>query len=525
MKKIYLFLVVFVCLICLTACHGQRVDVNDEEFVFEAPLSFDETKTHNISFWAKNDTNIVQKNIYLKAIEDFEKLYPNINVEIVQYTDYGRIYEDVIKNIATKTTPNVCIAYPDHVATYMEGNGVVVPLDSLIDNSNYGLGGTQLKFDGVKKEDLIEKFFEECIINEHHYMVPFVRSTEALYINKTYLEENGFNIPEIFTWDYVWQICKFAEEKSLTENQKMTPLIYKSTDNMFIQLCKQYGYEFTKDNGEVLFLSDEVKEMLLELSDYANKGYFSTFKKVSYPGNHFNKGQCIFAIDSTAGATWIGQDAPLVDISKDEIAEFETIVRPIPQVNVEDPKMISQGPSLCVFNKEDSQEVVASWLFTQFLLTNDIQNAYTQTEGYLPVTQTAINSEEFKEYMNDEDEYYIKRDATQIIIDNIDNTFITPVFNGSSSARNAAGYLIEAIFNKKYQNEEGIEQLYSNVDSRYNLSTYVIGDFKDKLVIPELSIQDKRIKNILILSIGLVWLGIGIYLLKQNIVKKSKNKR
>ena len=39
--------------------------------------------------------------------------------------------------------------------------------------------------------------------------------------------------------------------------------------------------------------------------------------------------------------------------------------------------MISQGPSVCVFNKSDSQVVLASWLFAQYLLTNDVQIAYS----------------------------------------------------------------------------------------------------------------------------------------------------
>ena len=45
------------------------------------------------------------------------------------YTDYGDIYNDVITNISTGTTPNVCITYPDHIATYLTGDNVVVPLD------------------------------------------------------------------------------------------------------------------------------------------------------------------------------------------------------------------------------------------------------------------------------------------------------------------------------------------------------------------------------------------------------------
>ena len=36
--------------------------------------------------------------------------------------------------------------------------------------------------------------------------------------------------------------------------------------------------------------------------------------------------------------------------------------------------------------------MLASWLFTQYLLTNDVQIAYSQTEGYVPVTSKAQES-------------------------------------------------------------------------------------------------------------------------------------
>ena len=68
------------------------------------------------------------------------------------------------------------------------------------------------------------------------------------------------------------------------------------------------------------------------------------------------------------------------------------------------PQMISQGPSLCIFNKEDPQEVLASWLFAQFLLTNDVQTAYSETEGYVPVTQTAQESSQYQDYLSREGE-------------------------------------------------------------------------------------------------------------------------
>lgn len=74
-----------------------------------------------------------------------------------------------------------------------------------------------------------------------------------------------------------------------------------------------------------------------------------------------------FAVDSTAGSTWMGADAPLSDISEDKIIDFETVVRPVPQYDVNNPSMISQGPSICIFNKSDRQEVLASWILHNIL--------------------------------------------------------------------------------------------------------------------------------------------------------------
>ena len=102
----------------LTGCHGAKEEKN-----FELPDTFDTSKNYELTFWAKNDTNKTQTDIYKKAIADFEALYPNITVNLKLYTDYGKIYNDVITNIATDTTPNVCITYPDHIATYLTGQG------------------------------------------------------------------------------------------------------------------------------------------------------------------------------------------------------------------------------------------------------------------------------------------------------------------------------------------------------------------------------------------------------------------
>ena len=124
----------------LTGCHGAK-----DQSAFTIPGEFDTSRDYEITFWAKNDTNKTQTEIYKKAISDFEALYPNITVDLRLYTDYGKIYNDVITNIATGTTPNVCITYPDHIATYLTGSDTVVPLDDLMADSSYGLAATTLR--------------------------------------------------------------------------------------------------------------------------------------------------------------------------------------------------------------------------------------------------------------------------------------------------------------------------------------------------------------------------------------------
>ena len=474
------------CCLALTGCHGSR-----GMGAFAVPEEFDSSGQYEITFWAKNDTNKTQTAIYEKAIEDFETLYPNIRVNLRLYTDYGRIYNDVITNIATNTTPNVCITYPDHIATYLTGSNQVVALDELLVNEKYGLGGSQVKFDAPAKGEIIPQFLEECSFGGHYYALPYMRSTEACYINKTYVEALGYTLPEILTWDFIWEVSEAAMEQDeegnfLVNGQKvMIPFIYKSTDNMMIQMLRQKGAGYSGEDGEILLFQDTTRELLETIAIHAGTGAFSTFKISSYPANFLNAGQCIFAVDSTAGATWMGSHAPLIDISEDKLVEFETQVRMIPQFDTANPVMISQGPSVCIFNKEDPQEVLASWLFVQYLLTNEVQIAYSETEGYVPVTRKAQDSPEYQDYLAREGEdnalyYEIKLDAAKLLLDNVDNTFVTPVFNGSASLRDAAGQLIEntvkSVRRKQTVDDAYFEKLYDDTISLYRLDQGDMGE-------------------------------------------------
>ena len=190
--------------------------------------------------------------------------------------------------------------------------------------------------------------------------------------------------------------------------------------------------------------------------------------------------------------------------------------------------MISQGPSVCVFNKEDPQEVLASWLFTQYLISNDVQIAYAETEGYVPVTSKAQGAEEYRQYLalsgTDHDLHYrVKIDASQLLMNNTENTFVTPVFVGSTSLRDASGQMIEnvtkSVKRREKIDEAYMQKLFSDVSALYRLDQ--IGGQGNASAAADLGPLPKT-SVALLMSLGAVWLLMGIYVLVSHLISKRK---
>lgn len=67
-KKLLTALLSVFCMVFLFGCHGAKTSSS-----FEMPEAFDETKPVEITFWAKNDTNKNQTDVYKKAIATLKR--------------------------------------------------------------------------------------------------------------------------------------------------------------------------------------------------------------------------------------------------------------------------------------------------------------------------------------------------------------------------------------------------------------------------------------------------------------------
>ena len=353
-KCLCLALAVLLCF-SLTGCHGSQ-----ERAAFTVPDSLSQDN-YEITFWAKNDTNKLQTDIYRQAIEEFQGLYPNVTVNLRLYTQRSTVSTTTSSPTSPPAPPPTC-ASPTRTTSPPTSPATTwwCPWTTYSPTPATAWGGSEVLFDAPTQEELVPQFLQECSLNGHTYAVPYMRSTEACYVNKDMVEALGFTLPETLTWDFVWEVSEAAAATlgadgvyGANGQEVLIPFIYKSTDNMMIQMLQQLGAGYSNASGEIQLFNDTTTGLLLDIASHAASGAFSTFKISSYPANFLNAGQCIFAIDSTAGATWMGTNAPLVDIAEEEIIDFETEVMMVPQFDPEHPQMISQGPSICIFNKED----------------------------------------------------------------------------------------------------------------------------------------------------------------------------
>jgi multiple sugar transport system substrate-binding protein len=382
-----------------------------------------------------------------KYIAEFNKLYPNIEIKHEQVGGYDDVRSQIETEITVGDQPNIAYCYPDHVALYNVALAVQ-PLDELIastevvtraDGTTEVLGLTQEQID-----NFIDGYYNEGkeFGDGLMYTLPMSKSTEVLYYNKTFFDAHPeLKVPT--TWEELKETC--AKIKEIDPN--CIPLGYDSESNWFITMCEQYGSPYTSATGEhFLFDNEQNRAFVAEFRDWYQKGYVTTqeisggYTSALFTKKDYESGKCYMCIGSSAGANHqIPKDKDTGELY------FEVGIASIPQVNAENPKVISQGPSLCIFKKANPEEVRASWLFVKFLTTNvEFQAEFGLTSGYLPVLENVGENEAYAQMLALADGYEgLPQLATKVCLQQSKAYYTSPAFNGSSVAREEVGKLMQ----------------------------------------------------------------------------------
>ncbi|MBE6961150.1 MAG: extracellular solute-binding protein [Ruminococcaceae bacterium] len=376
-------------------------------------------------------------------IVEFNKLYPNITIEVTQVGNYDDVRDQISTEITVGNQPHIAYCYPDHVALYNLAKAVTT-LDSMIDSKievKRADGSTEiLGLTDEQKADFIEGYYNEGkqYGDGLMYTMPLSKSTEVLYYNKTFFEANNISVPT--TWDELEAVC--AKIKAI--DPKSIPLGYDSEANWFITMCEQYKSPYTSASGDhFLFDNDQNHAFIKKFNEWYQKGYLTTQTLYGgYTSGLFtatNGIKSYMSIGSSAGAT---HQRPAA--GADGSYPFEVGIATIPQVDASNKKVISQGPSLCIFQKSNPQEVLASWLFVKYLTTTvEFQAEFGMASGYVPVLKSVGENAVYADFIKSADGgNFISALSAKVCLEQESAYYTSPAFNGSSTARDQVGSLL-----------------------------------------------------------------------------------
>lgn len=418
------------------------------------------------------------------AIANFEAKYPGWHVDHqVQSNGYDGVRDKVIADLSGKKQPDIAYCYADHVSLYME-TGRVVDVAKFINstanvsyepnakeieesgtvNTNYAIGYT-----AEELSHFIPAYFNEGkatnftdydkagFTKDSIIMMPFAKSTEVMFYNKTALDAVGLTPAK--TWAEMWEQIPVLTKAYPTA----TVLGYDSEANWFITESERQGWGYTSvdANNHYLFNNPTAAAWLDSLFAI-RKNITSQNKYGSYTSNLFklgaDKGGTIYCVGSSGGAS--NQKTELFTVGA------TTVPASVLSDGSTSDLCISQGPSFVLLKSDKAnnpdQKSLMTWMFLKELYNPQILAAVAQEQGYCsPMDNTAELVEEYAAFLNSSD---LVAQSTKIAeqLSTSGKLFTSPAFVGSSEARTQVGNALLFVLQGISDGSSALREAYNN---------------------------------------------------------------
>ena len=408
-----------------------------------------ESKGIEVVFYHTMGANL--RPVLQKYIDAFNKDHPEITITESAIGGYDDVRDQVITELQAGKQPALAYCYPDHVATYLRSRKVV-DLNEYINDPEVGLTQAQIS-------DFIAGYYAEGTQfgdTSKMYSLPFSKSTEVMYYNKTFFEKNSIAVPDHWfsegesdttSLEYVIKKIKEIEPNSI-------PLGYDSEANWFITMTEQLKTPYTAAvedvEGRFLFNDQANIDFCNKFREWALAGLMTTqqiyggYTSGLFINDKANENGVVvhsyISIGSSAGAV---HQCPAKN--DDGSYPFEVGIAEIPQADKTNKKVISQGPSVCMLKQKDQAVNDAAWLFLKYLLTSpEFQAEFSMASGYVPVLKSTFEMDAYKEFLDgaSNNKEGIAALSAKICMEQEEAYFTSPAFIGSSDARDQVGQLL-----------------------------------------------------------------------------------
>ncbi|MGL5296606.1 MAG: ABC transporter substrate-binding protein [Culicoidibacterales bacterium] len=379
----------------LSGCGSTSGGTTNSDIVTEI------TEPVEITFW--HAMNGAQEESLTKLTEQFMAENENITVTLQNQSSYADLQQKLTATqVSPENLPTLTQAYPDWMLNAVN-DGLVLALDEYITNETIG-------FDDY--EDIVEGFREATIFGDQTYAIPFNKSTEVLWYNKTLLDELGLEAPT--TLEELTEVSK-----TIQAEKGIAGAGFDSLSNYYTTYITNEGEVY---NNEFDVTGQASQDAVNYYLDGIKDGYFRIAGTDKYLSGPFASETVAMYIGSNAGESFVTQG---VD------GKFEVGVAPFPATN-----KIQQGTDLYVFDSATAEQKTAAFEYLKFVTTAESQLTWATDTGYVPVRTSVLESDEYK--TNGSLVTPILEEATQ-------GLFTNPVVEGANAAYKESSTMLEGI--------------------------------------------------------------------------------
>ncbi|MGL5507698.1 MAG: ABC transporter substrate-binding protein [Paraclostridium sp.] len=340
----------------MAGCSNGGKTASQEEIVTEIKEPVE------ITFWHAMNGDLEKS---LQGLTDkFMAENENIKVTLQNQSSYPELQQKITATMASpKDLPTITQAYPHWMVNAMQDE-LLVDLKPYIENDT-------IKFDNY--EDVLEGFRVPGEIEGKIYGIPFNKSTEVIWYNKTLFDELGLKVPTTYE--------EFAQTaKTITEKKGIVGAGFDSLNNFYTTYLKNEGVDF---NNKLDVTGEPSVKAANYYLDGIKGGYFRIAGTDNFLSGPFANETLGMYVGSNAGESFVKQG---VD------GKFEIGVAPYPAEIA-----MQQGTDLYVFNNATPEQKTAAYEYLKFLSSKDSQITWATETGYIPARQSAIDAKEYQE--------------------------------------------------------------------------------------------------------------------------------
>ncbi len=377
----------------------EDTDKEEDDKKEEATTDSEDEKAE-ITFWHAMGGG--QGEALESLVADFEKEHPNIKVNLQNQGNYGDLNQILVATMQSPSDlPTITQAYPDWMLQFEDAN-LVTDLTDMVKGE-----------DGIEDYDDILPGVREEIEQDGKIMgLPFNKSTEVLWYNKTLFDELGLEVPK--TYDELKEVSK-----KIYEEKNIPGVGFDSLPNFYATYLHNKGLEMDKDLD---ITSPESVEAVNYYLDGIKDGYFRIAGTDQYMSGPFANEQVGAYIGSNAGEVYV----------KDGVEDkFEYAAAPYPAESA-----VQQGTNIYMFDNADDAQKKAAFEFLKYLTSKEAQIKFALDTGYMPARTSALEDSKYKD--SDSSIAPILADATK-------NLYSRPLAPGSQQAYNDIGSTLEQI--------------------------------------------------------------------------------